>query len=47
MITLEKIEDLTIPVITNIVETHEANELPRLLKLERYYRNQNDINNRL
>jgi SPP1 family phage portal protein len=47
VITLEKIEDLTIPVITNIVETHEADELPRLLKLERYYRNQNDINNRL
>ena len=43
MITLNSKEELTTEVIKRIVEDHFGKELPRLQKLERYYKNDNDI----
>ena len=47
MITLNNIDELTEEVISRIIDVHKANELPRLMKLERYYENQNDIMRRV
>lgn len=47
MITLNSIDELTQEVISRIIDTHKANELPRLMKLEQYYENKNSIMNRV
>lgn len=47
MITLNNIDELTEEVISRIIDVHKTNELPRLMKLERYYENQNDIMRRV
>ena len=47
MITINSIDDLTPQVISRIIDNHKTTTLPRMLKLERYYDNNNDINRRL
>lgn len=47
MITLNSVEELTESVIKRIVNNHRMTVLPRLQKLERYYRSENDIKNRV
>lgn len=46
MITLNSIEELQPEVIRHIVDFHKTTTLPRMLKLERYYANGNDIKSR-
>ena len=46
MITLNSIDELTQEVISRIIDTHKANCLPRLMQLEQYYENKNNILNR-
>ena len=46
MITLNNIDELDEKTILRIVEKHKSSVLPRLLKLERYYHTDNDINRR-
>ena len=46
MITLNSIDELTQEVISRIINTHKANCLPRLMQLEQYYENKNNILNR-
>lgn len=43
MIILKDIKDLTEKVIGNIIKTHKSSTLPRMLKLEDYYKSKNDI----
>lgn len=47
LITLNSKEELTTETIKKIVENHYGKELPRLQKLERYYKNDNDIHRRI
>ena len=47
MITINSIDDLTPQVISRIIDNHKSTTLPRMLKLERYYDNNNDINRRI
>ena len=47
MITLNSKEELTTEVIKRIVEDHFGKELPKKKKLERYYKNDNDIHRRI
>ena len=47
MITLNNIEELTPEVISRIIDIHKANCLPRLMQLEQYYENKNNIINRV
>ncbi len=47
LVTLNDKEELTTNVIKRIVENHFGKELPRLQKLERYYKNDNDIHRRI
>lgn len=46
MVSLNEITELNEKVIKRIVETHRGSELPRLIKLEKYYETKNEINNR-
>lgn len=46
LITLNSKEELTTSTLKKIVEDHYGKELPRLQKLERYYKNDNDIHRR-
>lgn len=46
MIVLSPDTVITPEVLKKIVDKHRGDELPRLLKLERYYQNHNDILNR-
>lgn len=46
MITLNNVDELDEKTILRIVEKHKSSVLPRLLKLERYYHTDNDINRR-
>ena len=41
MIILKDIKDLTEKVIGNIIKTHKSSTLPRMLKLEDYYKSKN------
>ena len=43
MIILKDIKDLTEKVIGNIIKKHKSSTLPRMLKLEDYYKSKNDI----
>lgn len=47
LITLNSKEELTTTTLKKIVENHYGKELPRLQKLERYYKNDNDIHRRI
>lgn len=47
MITLNNVDELTEQVIKRIIDNHRTTVLPRLQKLERYYRTDNDIKRRV
>ena len=43
MITLNSIDDLTSSTIGKIIKKHKLEELPRLIKLDNYYKTKNEI----